>query len=199
MKKITFMTLAIIMILSGCTWVGTKENVQLLEKGEIDISQSFYMIYPTNGIEQTYFTASITESETSAKDASDVFYKKFYKKFGSLVISDENVSLEQGFKTAKARGDKYLIAMDINEWKDTFYMTCQPSPQVARVNDVMYQVMDTADITISVYDVNSQKLLNKQRVQNRGCPMSILVLIPIGKMSPDSRFNSSLDKWLENL
>jgi hypothetical protein len=200
MKKITFMTIAAIMVLGGCTYVGTRENIQPLEKNTVDISQSFYMIYPTNGVKQTYFTASISESETSAKDASSVFYKKFYQKFGGLIISDKNMPLDEGFKIAKSRSDKYLISMDINEWRDTFYIFCQPSPNIAKADHpVMHLVTDAADVTINVYDVNSQELLNKQKVQNRGCPIVLALVIPIGKMSPDSRFSSSLDKWLENL
>lgn len=201
MKKIVILTAAAVIGLTGCTFVGTREKVQPIEQNVVDTSQSFYMIYPTNGVEQTYFTASITESTTSAKDASDVFYKKFYKKFGGLVISDKNISLTDGFKTANARGDKYLITMDINEWKDAFYMTCRPStnPNGLTPMTTLDQAMDSADVTINVYDVKNQKLLNKQRIQNSGCPVVFLAVIPVGKNSPDSRFSSSLDKWAENL
>lgn len=185
-------------MLGGCTFVGTNESINPLESQSVDTSQSFYMIYPKNGVQQTFFAGDITENEDSAADASAVFYKKFYKQFGGLTLSDENISLSDGFAIAKNRGDKYLITMDINEWKDAFYMTCRPSQQQGQMT-TLNQAMDSADVTISVYDVTSQQLLNRQRIQNSGCPTVFLSLIPVGKMSPDSRLRSSLDEWFENL
>ncbi|MDR2870839.1 MAG: DUF4823 domain-containing protein [Deferribacteraceae bacterium] len=160
------MILTMAVIFAGCSWVGTSETIQPIEQNSVDISKSFYMIYPATGSEQTFFTGELVENEASAKDASDVFYKKFFQIFGGLVVSESNVELDAGLETAATRGDKYLIAMDIHEWKDSFYMTCQ-----ATESGVADQLLDVADVTVRIYDVASKQLINSQRIYNSGCPV----------------------------
>lgn len=198
MKKTFTLVVGLMLVLSGCTYVGTREAVNPLESQHINTDKAFYLIYPQNGIQKTYFTANLKENEESASQVVNTFQKKFYEKVGSLTISENNLSLDDGFRIAKARGDDYLINMDINSWKDAFYMTCRPSQQQGATT-VLDQALDSADVTISIYDVKTQKLLNRQRVQNSGCPVIFFGVLPLGKMSPSSRFAASLDKWFENL
>lgn len=196
MKKIIiFLSLIVI---AGCTWVGTIEKVKTIHTGDsINQNASFYMIFPKNGVEQTYFTQTREENEESSAEAVSVFYNKFHKRFGSLTVTQTNLSLEEGFKQAKLRGDKYLITMEIHEWKDAFYMTCRGNnnPNLA-TNTAAF---DSFDISIRIYDVKTKVLLNDQRLQNSGCPIILLGVIPVGKMGPDSRFDDTLDAWYRTL
>lgn len=196
MKKI-FIFLSLIVI-AGCTWVGTVENVKTVHTGgAINLNASFYMIYPQNGAERTFYTQTREENEDSAAEAVSVFYNKFHKNFGSLTVTQTHVSLEEGFKQAKLRGDKYLISMEIHEWKDAFYMTCRTTanPNLP-TNTAAY---DSLDVSIRVYDAKTKVLLNDQRIQNSGCPIVLLGVIPFGKMGPDSRFDDTLDIWFNTL
>lgn len=183
MKKIfIFMSLIII---AGCTWMGTVESVKIVHIGGIvNPNAGFYMIYPQN-----------TEQGDMA-EAVSVFYNKFHQSFGTLTVTQTHIPLEEGFKQAKLQGDKYLISMEIHEWKDAFYMTCSNnnSKQTAKGASV-----DSLDVSIRVYDVKTKALLNDQRLQNSGCPFVLLGIVPIGKMGPDSRFDDVLDTWFNTL
>lgn len=196
MKKI-FIFLSLI-IIAGCTWVGTVENVKTLHtKGTINPSASYFMIYPKNGTERSFFTQAPEENKDSAAEVSSVFYNKFHKHLGSLTVTENNISLEEGFKQANLRGDNYLISMDIHDWKDAFYMSCRgTNNQNVETNSAAF---DSLDVSIRIYDVKTKALLNDQRLQNSGCPMVILAFIPIGKMSPSSRFDESLNVWFKSL
>lgn len=196
MKKI-FIILSLIVIAS-CTWVGTVEKVQTVYATDtINPNASFYMIYPQNGTGGEYYTQTREEIEESANEAVSVFYNKFHKNFGSLTVTPTHLSLEEGFKQAKLRGDKYLITMEIHEWKDAFYMTCRDDTNSnLSANTAAF---DSLDISIRIYDVNTKAILNNQRLQNGGCPVVLLGVIPLGKMGPDSRFDDTLDVWYKAL
>lgn len=196
MKKI-FILLSLIVI-AGCTWVGTVENVKTVYTGgTINPNAGFYMIYPQNGAERTFYTQTREENEDSAAEAVSVFYNKFHKNFGSLTVTQTYVSLEEGFKQAKLRGDKYLISMEIHEWKDAFYMTCRTNANPNLPTNTA--AFDSLDVSIRVYDTKTKALLNDQRLQNSGCPIVLLGVVPLGKMGPDSRFDDTLDIWFNTL
>ncbi|MGB2579390.1 hypothetical protein AAIR98_001309 [Elusimicrobium simillimum] len=188
--------LAVFALICGCTFVGTRKDVGTFEQDKkINTGESFYMILPKDGHEISYFKENRVESKGSGKEAADVFFKKFHKAFGSLVMSDENMSVTKGLEEAKARGDKYMITFDVHEWNDEFYMTCIPPKQ----NTLQAQKTDSLDVSIQVYDVASGDLLNKQRLQNKGCPTVLLAFIPIGTMGPKGRFKDSLNDWAKNI
>ncbi|MDR0646498.1 MAG: DUF4823 domain-containing protein, partial [Elusimicrobiota bacterium] len=183
-------------LICGCTFVGTrKEHIKFEQDKKIDTSSSFYLILPEDGHEISYFKENRVENKGSGKEAADVFFKKFYKNFGSLVMSKNNITISKGLEEAKIRGDKYMITLDVIEWNDEFYMTCIP----AKPNTVQAQKTDSVDVSIQVYEVATGELLNKQRLQNAGCPTIFFGVIPIGTMGPKGRFNSSLNNWAKNI
>jgi hypothetical protein len=189
--------LAGLVFLGGCTWVGTSEKIGKFDQAQnIDISASFFMIHPTDGYEKTYFTEERQKNKGSADKAAKIFYDKFTKRFGSLTKSKENMTVAEGLKTARARGDKYMITFDIHEWNSEFYMMCRSTQQPSGASVTK---TDSIDISIQVYDVKTGNLLNKQRLQNSGCPTVFLNIIPVGTMGPSGRFRSSLGKWFENI
>lgn len=195
MKKIfIFMSLIII---AGCTWVGTVESVKTIHTGgSVNPNAGFYMIYPRNEMEKAYDDQAFEDDKNSATKAVGVFYNKFHKAFGALTVTQTHIPLEEGFKQAKLRGDKYLISMEIHDWIDVFYMTCRNNNPKQTANAAS---VDRLDVSIRVYDVKTKALLNDQRLQNSGCPFVLLGIIPVGKMGPDSRFDDALDTWFNTL
>ncbi|MCL2673611.1 MAG: DUF4823 domain-containing protein [Alphaproteobacteria bacterium] len=197
MKKVALFIMGTL-LLAGCTFVGTSENIGRFEGNDktIDVNASFFLIHPKPGYKKSFVLENRVENKGSAKAASDVFFKKFHKKFGSLTRSDENMTIEEGLRTAKARGDKYLITMDIDEWNSEFYMHCRAVTQRSGSTTAK---TDSIDVSVQVYDVRTGNLLNKQRLQNSGCPVVFLNIIPVGTMGPKGRFDASLDKWFKNI
>jgi hypothetical protein len=193
--------LAVLLLICGCTFVATKKDLGKFEQDKkIDTAKSFYMILPKDGHEISYFTSKRVENKNSAEEASDVFFNKFHKEFGSLVKSDKNISISEGLQEAKARGDDYMITFDIDEWNDEFYMTCKPyTSGSGNATTTSVLKTDSLDISIQVYDVKTGELLNKQRLANSGCPTILLGVIPIGTMGPKGRFKSSLKDWVKNI
>ncbi|MDR1160317.1 MAG: DUF4823 domain-containing protein [Syntrophomonadaceae bacterium] len=191
MKK-TALILAGSLLLGGCHSVIPSKKIGKFEQDKrIDTGSSFYMIQPKDGHEITFFKGERAENKGSAKEAAGVFFNKFHKKFGSLVRSEQNFPIAQGLEEAKARGDKYLITLDIEEWNDEFYMACTGANGSTK--------RDSIDISVQIYDVQTGELLNKQRMQNAGCPTILLNIIPIGTMGPKGRFSDSLDTWFKNI
>ncbi|MDR0952975.1 MAG: hypothetical protein LBM71_02140 [Elusimicrobiota bacterium] len=197
MKKALILAMYFVFLFVGCTWVGTVKNVNKFDQNNIiDTQASFYLLVPKDGHEIAYFTYKRTENKGSGREVVNTFFEKFHKEFGSLVISEENMSVSQGLGEAKARGDKYMIAFDIDEWNDEFYMTCKPYTNGGQMD---VPKTDSLDVTINVYDVATGELINKQRFQNAGCPTILLGFIPIGATTPSGRFNSSLSDWVKNV
>lgn len=200
MKKYIVLLLVFVLF-CGCTSVGTKKSLGKFEQDQkIDTAASFYLLLPKDGHEIAYFSGKRTENKGSGAEVADVFFNKFHKSFGSIVKSAEVLSVTQGLEEARARGDKYMITFDINEWNDEFYMTCKPYTSGSG-NAANMQVLktDSLDVSVQVYDVATGALLNKQRLQNAGCPTIFLGFIPVGKMGPKGRFKSSLDEWAKNI
>lgn len=198
MRKIYLMLF--ILMANGCAWVGTTESIRSFnEKEAINTQSSFYLLYPKNGHEKGYFTGNLAENKNSAKEAVDVFYKKYHKTFGTLTIGKEGETLEEAFKIAGMKGDEYVLSIDIFDWKDAFYMTCVGSTNRQGAPETNNNAFDSVDVALQVYDVKTKKLLNKQRLSNNGCPVVFLGVIPIGTMGPKGRFSASLAKWENNL
>ena len=188
-------------LISSCTWVGTVKNIRTFdERSKISTQDSFYLIYPKNGFEKKMFSfsANLQENPSSAKEVVSIFRSSLSENFGELSISDKNIDLEEGFKTAKLKGSKYLIDINIAKWKDAFYAMCAPA-QSRHNPDNTPVTFDELDLTIFVYDVQNKSLINKQRLENKGCPIVLAGLIPIGKNSPSSRLESMIPDWLKNL
>lgn len=201
MKNITKTLTAIILILllSNCTWVGTRKNIRTFdERGKISTQDSFYLIYPKNGFEKKMFSQNLQENPDSAKEVIDVLRSGLPINLGELSISDKNIDLEEGFRVAKLKGSKYLIDITINEWKDAFYAMCAPY-KTGHNPSLEPSTLDTVDLTIFVYNVQNKSLTNKQKIENRGCPIVISGIIPLGKNTPSSRLESMIPDWLENL
>ena len=200
MKNIAKISVIIILLslISSCTWVGTTKSIKSFdENNKVDSSQSFYLIYPKKGFEKAFITQELVQSDESAMRVTDVF-RNSSQLFGELIIGERNLDLESGFKEAKLRGSKYLIDINISEWKDAFYMMCQPTSN--RYGHMQGPVtLDTVDLTIFIYDTQNKSLLNKQRIENRGCPIVFAGLIPIGKNSPEGRLKPMLPEWLNNV
>ena len=199
MKNKLFCALLLTTLTTSCTWVGTQKQVSILNQDHVVNSQdSFYLIYPKNGFAKTFFTKKLEENTKSAKEVVATLRTSLSEKLGELTISEENIDLEQGFKNAQMNGSKYLININIHQWKDASYPVCGPSTnRNGTLNET--PTMDTVDLTLLVYDVKSRKLINKQKIENKGCPIVIGGVIPIGKNSPESRFAAMLPEWLNNI
>lgn len=199
MKLNTIFTISILILLANCTWVGTNKQIKVFNKDSaIDVQSSFYLNYPKNGFEKTMFTRQLEENPQSAKEVVDVFRSNLSEKFGQLTINDRHLKLDEAFKEAALKGHQYLIDIEIAQWKDASYFLCSsyqsPSGQFNEPT-----TLDTVDLTILIYDVKTRNLLNKQTIDNRGCPIVIMGTIPVGKNSPSSRFASMLREWQNNL
>ncbi|MCE3255180.1 MAG: hypothetical protein K0R25_674 [Rickettsiaceae bacterium] len=192
--------LSLLLTISNCTWVGTVKNIRTFdENNKVNIKDSFYLIYPKNGFQKTMITKKLEENHDSAKEVVDVFRSKLSEVVNELSIGDKNIDLNQGFKDADLKGSKYLIDITINEWKDAFYMMCAAPHTGQSYGSSEPVTLDTVDLTIFVYDVKTKSLVNKQRIENRGCPIVFLAFIPVGKNSPSSRLESMIPDWFKNL
>lgn len=184
-----------ILLLSSCSWVSKERALELnVQEDKIDITKSFYVAYPSDGYKRGYFSGKMKKNNKSAKEVSKYFLKFAKKNLGKVSLAQEYKSLEDNFKDANDNGDDYLIVLDIEEWKDASFFVCEYSIQNGRVLD-----RDAADIIVSVYDVKTQTLLNKQRLVGNGCPFKLFFLIPIGTNSPEGYFKYSLKHWINNI
>ncbi|MFT6332660.1 MAG: hypothetical protein ACJAW3_001004 [Lentimonas sp.] len=197
--KTALTSLILLFFISSCTWVGTKKNIRIFdERTKVNTQDSFYLIYPKNGFYNAMFTTKLKENHKSSKEVVGIFRAKLFEEVGEISISDKNISLEEGFKAAKLKGSKYLIDININEWKDAFYAMCTPS-QTGNNPNTDPVTLDTVDLTVFVYNVQTKTLINKQKIKNKGCPIVLAGVIPIGKNSPNSRLESMIPAWLNNL
>lgn len=196
--KVVFRVLLLIVValmMNGCSMVGKERKVDILNKtGQAVIGNSYLLIYPKNGVEEDFITKKSVVNENSAEEVVKLFKDKFIKTFGSLTVSEENMNLEKGFKEAKLRGSNYLIDIEINEWKDASNLFCKYDDKSKKV-----MTKDSADVTISVYDVASKAIINKQRLVGNGCPTLLLNIIPVGASEPESYFSDLLDEWIKTL
>ncbi len=192
--KISLLVFLAFMI-NGCSMVSKERKVDILSKSsKAVIGNSYYLIYPKNGVEQDFLTKKSVVNENSAEEVVKLFKAKFIKTFGNLKVSDTNMNLEKGLKEAKLTGNNYLIDIEINEWKDASYLFCQVDK---KTNQVMSR--DSADITISVYDVASKTIINKQRLVGNGCPTLWFNMIPVGPSQPEEYFSDLLDDWIKSI
>ncbi|MGV3278634.1 DUF4823 domain-containing protein [Rickettsiales bacterium LUAb2] len=185
--------LLLFFIVSGCAFTLTKKEINKLEKTQnIDTKASFYLMYPQDGDEYTFFTDQLQKSIDSGTSVEKVFAEKLSPKVGFLRLGSKDETLEDALKKAKLQGDKYLINIDIKEWHNASYLTCNTSGNRESMRDKL-------DIIIKVYNTQTGEILNKQELKNSGCNMVLLNYIPISKSSPDSRLNSMLEAWFNNL
>ena len=70
---------------------------------------------------------------------------------------------------------------------------------LSRTSARSISLLKKAESSVQVYDVATGELLNKQRLQNKGCPTVFLNMIPVGTMGPKGRFSDSLGKWAKNI
>ena len=195
----TLIAIILISLISSCSWVGTLKNIKTFDQQtKINTQDSFYLIYPKNGFEKTMILKKLQENPDSAREVVNVFKNKLSENFGELSISDKNVNLEEGFKAANLKGSKYLIDITINQWKDAFYMMCRAGQSSSSFSNEP-ATLDAVDLTIFVYDVKTKSLINKQKIENSGCPIVLLGYIPIGKNSPSSRVESMIPEWIQNI
>lgn len=195
----TLIAIILISLISSCSWVGTLKNIKTFDQQtKINTQDSFYLIYPKNGFEKTMILKKLQENPDSAREVVNVFKNKLSENFGELSISDKNVNLEEGFKAANLKGSKYLIDITINQWKDAFYMMCRAGQSSSSFSNEP-ATLDAVDLTIFVYDVKTKSLINKQKIENSGCPIVLLGYIPIGKNSPSSRLESMIPEWIQNI
>jgi hypothetical protein len=193
MKK-NLIVLGLILALSNCTFVGKKTSVNILNKSDsINLSSSFYLNYPKNGVEETYVLKKFKENKTSAEEVIASFKKFFARRVGGLTMGNSNLPLNKAFKEAKRKGDNYLIDIKINEWKDASYFLCKPD------NKGDIQTLDKADVTVYIYHVRTKQLVNKQRLTSSGCPTVLLSFIPLGVNSPEGHFAKLLQKWIKTI
>lgn len=196
MKK-CYLIICLTLLLNACTFVSTTKNVKVFNKDDsIGFENTFFLNYPKNGFEESYFTKKLKENKNSAKNVVDIFKQKMNDSFGNLYISNKNLSLQDAFEEAKLRGDNYLIDMQIITWKDASYILCRPT-QSQGTTEVLTK--DSVEIVISIYDVNSKILLNRQKLIENGCPIVFFGFIPVGKNSPHSHFKSLLNEWIKSL
>jgi len=199
MKKSLFSILLVSLFISSCTWVGTSKQIKVFNKDNpINTQSSFYLNYPKNGFQKTILTQNLEENPDSAKEVVNTFRNALSEKLGQLTIGENNLKLDEAFKDALSKGNQYLIDIEISQWKDASYFLCASSQSKnGQFNEPTS--MDTVDLTIFVYDIKTNKLLNKQTIDNRGCPIVIGGMIPIGKNSPSSRLSPMLIDWLNNI
>ena len=192
-------TLFLSLSLVGCTWVGTNKQIKISSKDNpVNIRGSFYLNYPKNGFQKTFITRELKENPKSAKEVVGTFENSLSKKLGQISIGEKNLNLEEAFKEASLKNSQYLIEIEIYQWKDASYFLCashqSPGGQFNEPASI-----DTVNLAILVYDVKTKKLLNKQTIDNKGCPIVIGGMIPLGKNSPSSRLSSMLGDWLNNI
>lgn len=198
MKK-NLIAITALYFLTSCTWVGTQKQVQIFNKDNpVNTQSSFYLLYPKNGYYKTFLTKKLKENKKSSKEVVDTFRSQLTEKLGELTISESNSSLDKAFKNAKDNGSQYLITITINQWKDAYYAACRAhTNHHGRTSSPPTQ--DTVDLTVFIYNVKTKALLNKQKIENKGCPVVIAGLIPIGKNSPEARLSPMIQEWLENI
>lgn len=198
MKKLLVIAF-LVLYLTSCTWVGTVKQIKVFNKDDlVNIQNSFYLNYPKNGFQKTIITNKLEENADSAQEVVSTLRNYLSENLGQLTISEKNLKLEDAFKSALLKGSHYLIDIEITQWKDASYFLCASSQSR---NNQFYgpPTLDTVDLTIFIYDVKTQKLLNKQTIDNRGCPTVFFGLIPVGKNNPSSRLLSMLPEWLNNV
>jgi hypothetical protein len=198
MRNIIFSILAL--SLASCTWVGTEKQIKVFNKNNpVNTLSSFYLIYPKNGFYKTFFTKKLKENKKSAQEVVETFRDELSENLGEFTISEENIDLKEGFKKSKVNGSQYLVSITINQWKDAYYGVCTPNTNNQGHVTEGAPTMDTVDLTVFIYDVKSKKLLNKQKIENKGCPMVFIGVIPIGKNSPEARLKPMITEWLNNI
>jgi hypothetical protein len=193
MKK-NLIALGLILVLANCTFVRKRANVNILGKSDsVNMSSSFYLNYPKNGVEETYVLKKFEENKTSAEEVVASFKKFFAGKVGGLTVGSSNLSLDKAFEEAEIKGDNYLVDMEINEWKDASYPLCRGD------NKGNVQTLDKADVTIYIYHVKTKQLINKQRLTSSGCPTVFFAFIPLGINNPAGHFAELLQKWIKTI
>jgi hypothetical protein len=192
--KISLFIILALMI-NACSMVEKERKVDILNKSsKAIIGNTYYLNYPKNGVQQDFLTKKLVVNEDSGKEVVTLFKDKFFKTFGNLTVSETNTDLEKGLKDAKLKGINYFIDVEINEWKDASYFTCQIDKNTGAVMS-----KDAADITISVYDVASKTMINKQRLIGNGCPTIWLGWISVGTSDPEGYLTDLLDDWIKSL
>jgi CheY-like chemotaxis protein len=198
MKKLLTAAIAIILV-SGCTSVGGQKSVKLLSKKEkVNLANSFYLNYPKNGPTQAGSTKNLKENKESAKEVVKVFKNTFSGKVKKLTVSESNLTLEAALKKAKQNGARYLITMDINEWKDASCSACR-HVRNKKTGKKVVQARDTADVTIYVFGTKTGTLINKRRLIGSGCPDEFLGFLPVGTKSPEGHFKKLVKDWVKTI
>ena len=194
MKNLTIFLASSFLFLVSCSYTGTQQQVKLHHKEHsVNLSSSFYLIYPKNGLKQG-FTAKMKENPKSATEVVATLKEYFVENGSTLAVSSKNIELDDGFKKAKQNGSEYLMKVDINQWQDVYYGSCRG----AGMHKHQISSLDTADVTLYIYNVETQKLLNKQKLSSKGCPTVLLSLIPLGMNNPEARLKSLLPEWIGN-
>ncbi|GAB7140859.1 hypothetical protein RsTz2092_08120 [Deferribacterales bacterium RsTz2092] len=183
-------------VLSGCSFYSGPERLVAFDTavGKVDMKKSFFLAYPEDGKQLTFLSKEEINT-ASAEEVIDAFSSRFSKTFGTLATGKKGAGLENSFKEAQLRKDDYLVAFDITYWKDSPYLTCNPQNNKPPVE----ALLDKLDVTITVYNVADETIVNRQRVQSEGCPIVLLGFIPLGANSPTARFQKSLDVWYKNV
>ena len=181
MKKIIF--LLALVACSSLKSISTRTKVEVKEE-KVDLSNSFYILPAKN----------FGEYENSGYEAG-VAMKSFLDEYAkSVYLTTKSLNLDEGITDAKNNNSKYLITIEINNWKDANDVLCGLVPFV----------VDRLEVFINVYDVNSKKLVNRQSLKNNTCPIKVgaLGIPPIVSLStgtPGARLYEGLVKWRDNI
>ena len=183
-----------IVLLGACSYTLPNSNVQpFAESKKVDANRNFWIAMPQDGKQLALFGTELHPSEDSGSDAQKAFGKAVSKKLGRVTLAKAPATTAENLKAAKANGDDYMISMDVHEWKDSFYFNC-PRPN-QNSGGIGKNGLDTADVTVFVYDVKSGSVVNKQRLTKSGCPAILFNFIPVGTNSPEGRFSEMLSDW----
>jgi len=206
LKKI-FILLAVTN-LAACAWrayPSTEIKAIATTPETLETLKSFYVAIGKDGVDQSTWTREYHPVYDSGRKVSNHIYHYLKAKGYTVSQGTEVETLQDALANAKSQGYEYLIYPKTNYWVDAFYMTCggyssqQTTPLFnSNITPEKIHDLDEADVDIIIYDVKTGKLFSNYNINAAGCPFVLLAYIPIGKMSPDSYFQSSLDKWLDN-
>lgn len=169
--------LLITLFLSAC---GINDKAIVLENnGIVDVKKSFYVAKPK--------TSLLKQNE---ENPAKILFDNNIINHTPSTLSDNSITFTKGLEEARLANKKYLVTLDVQEWKDASMISC---------GKLAY---DSADVIINVYDVKSGKLLNKQQVKSYGCPAKLtsgLVSVDISNGTPAQRFKDTINQWYTNL
>ncbi len=185
------------LFLNGCA--SHYVNVKPIAEQPIkpDIEKSFYLAWPNDGREKSFFTLDWQTNEGSGREVAEIIYNYLRDKGWTVIIGNMPETQKQALESAEKHKTAYMLYPQLNIWND-------PSPGSCRYTTV-YDYRETevqdrrnadeADITIFVYNMKDKKILNSYLINAYGCPHVVNNFLPIGTYTPEGQFKRALEEW----